>query len=858
MGLTDEEVLLSRSKNGSNGIGIINKNSFFRLFIESLGDPIIKILLLALSIKIVFLFKSFDWFETLGIFIAVLLATLISTISEYGSESAFNRLQSDSEKILVKVLRNNSIKEIIIDDVVVNDIIILSSGDKVPADGHLIEGNLSLDESLLNGETKESKKVTISNNEILKNNLVYRGSVVYSGNAKLLVDKVGLNTIYGSITTELQEKVQDSPLKLRLKKLAKGISLMGYIGAFLVGFSQLFINIIVVNNYELSLIINTLTNFNEMLDIIIHSLTLCVTIIVVSVPEGLPMMITLVLSSNMKKMLKDNVLVRKMVGIETAGCINYLLTDKTGTLTKGKLKVNKLIFGDGKEITNYKELSKYNLISKYIFYSMYYNNEGFISEGKIIGGNSTDKALLEFIKDYKFNKKVISRIPFSSDKKYCEVLLEDDINLINGAPEIILKKCNKYMNLNGKLFDINLSLINKNLRSLTNSGNRVIVLSMKKDNDNIFIGLVSIKDDLRNEAKEAVEKIKKAGINIVMITGDSKDTAKVIAKESGIITNYKDIILTSDEFNKYTEMDIIKILPNIKVLSRALPSDKSRFVNILQKLNYVVGMTGDGVNDGPALKKADVGFSMGSGTEVAKEASDIVILDNNILSISKAILYGRTIFKSIRRFIIYQLSINVGALLISIVGSLIGVSEPITIIQMLWLNMIMDTLAALAFSFEVPLKEYMEERPKNKNEAIMNKYMLSEIMLSGFFTSIVCLLFLKLPFIQNFIRVGDNDKYLFTAYFSLFIFISIFNAFNARTERINIFATLYKNKVFIIIFGLILLIQMYIIYNGGTLFRTYGLLLNEILLVLILGFSIIPLDILRKIVIKKIGKNNTI
>ncbi len=862
MGLTEKQVVESRVKYGSNEITIIKQKKFVNMLLNALADPIIKILLLALIIKIIFLFRDFDWFETIGILIAVLMATFISSISEYSSEKVFNKLQEDNSKIKSKVYRDGILKEINIDQIVVNDIVQISTGDKIPADGYIINGNLSLDESALNGETKEAKKVSVIKNQLpVKNNIIYRGSVVYSGSAICKINKVGINTIYGNITKELNEKTIDSPLKIRLRTLANSISKLGYVGAFIVSSIYLFNSIVVANNFDIDLIIITITNFSEMFEYILYALTLSVTIIVVAVPEGLPMMITLVLSSNMKKMMKDNVLVRNMIGIETAGNINYLLTDKTGTLTKGKLFVTKFMTADNKEFFNYSEIEKNNKLKKIIQYSLYYNNEAVFSDNEVLGGNSTDRAIMSFISKKMDSIKMIKKEEFDSEKKYSCITVLDEIEkqYYKGASEVLLEKCKYYYDkyCNQKPI-INIKYIKDNIKQLTTKGNRVIVLTEKKENDYIYIGLLAIKDELRKEATKSINIIKKAGINVIMITGDSKDTAKVIAKESGIITNIKNLIITSDDLNKLTDEEVIEIIPNIKVIARALPQDKSRLVKILQKMNQIVGMTGDGVNDAPALKKANVGFSMGSGTEVAKEASDIIIIDNNILSISKAILYGRTIFKSIRKFIIYQLSINVCALTISIIGSILNISEPITIMQMLWLNMIMDTFAGLAFSFETPLKEYMEEKPKKINEPIVNKYMLSQILTTGIYCAVVCLLFLKLDIIKLFFRTGENNIYLYTSYFALFIFLGVYNAFNARTTRINIFSSFFKNKIFLIIFLLIIFMQIYIIYFGGSLFRTYGMTLNEIMIIMIISLSILPVDIIRKIYFKSKGYQSLI
>ena len=847
MGLKEKDVVEQRKKYGSNTITKYQKNSFFKLLLESLSDPIIKILLIALGIKIVFIFKSFDWFETLGILIAVFISSFISSISEYGSEAAFLKLQEENSKIYVKVIRDLKTKTILINDVVVGDVIVLASGDKIPADGKIIKGNLTVDESSINGESKEIKKNTLNNH-----NQVYRGSVVYSGSANVLITKVGDNTLYGKISKELQEKTSDSPLKLRLRKLAKTISIVGYIGAILASLSYLFMEIIVKNHYNIDLIMSTITNFKQMADYIIYALTLSVTIIVVAVPEGLPMMITLVLSSNMKKMLKDNVLVRKLVGIETSGSMNYLLTDKTGTLTKGKLEVIDYI---NYENIHYSNLSKLNNnVLKKVLLSSKYNNESTISENGIIGGNITDKAIMNFTKDYNLKKVTIDNQElFTSEKKYSSITT-NNITYIKGASETLIPLCTQYIDKYGNIKKItSKTKVIKNINEYTKSGSRIIALVEKENNIYTYIGILQIKDEIREYSKEGIKLIENAGIKVIMITGDAEYTATSIAKELNLIKSNKDIVLTSEQFNKLSDEELKNILPNLKVIARSMPTDKSRLVNVLKESNYVVGMTGDGVNDAPALKKADVGFAMGSGTEVAKEASDIVILDNNILSISKAILYGRTIFKSIRKFIIYQLTVNVCALIISIVGTLIGIQNPITIIQMLWLNMIMDTFAGLAFSYEPPLDEYMKELPKTKDEPIMNKYMFSEILFGGFYSSILCILFLKLNIFQSFIRYDNNNNYLLTAYFAMFIFIGIVNAYNARTSRINVFANILKNKIFLLIFLFITCVQIYIIYFGGNLFRTYGLTLKELIFIIALSLTAFPIDILRKYLLKKRG-----
>lgn len=861
-GLNNEEVKENRKKYGSNNISEKNTNTFFNLFIETLGDPIIKILIIALAVKTIFLFKDFDYFETIGIVIAILVASLISAISEYGSNKAFERMQEESSKINVRVRRNKKIIEISIDDIVKNDVIILSSGEKIPADGILIRGKLSVDESSLNGESKEVyKELTKDINIISDKNKVYRGTTIYDGTAEVLITKVGMDTLYGKMAKELTTGEDISPLKLRLTNLAKIISKIGYIAAILIAISYLFSKIFILNNFNLSII--KAIPLNTIIGYILEAMTLAVSVLVMAVPEGLPMMITLVLSTNSKKMLKNKVLVRKMVGIETAGSLNILFTDKTGTITNGKMEVISILDGSLNEYTNINELlPSYRQI---LIDSIIYNNDSEYDSttNKIIGGNITDKALLSFAgQNKKDTIKIIDKIMFNSQNKYSISIIEKNnkkIKLIKGAPDVLLKYTTNYIDENGKSKYLDKEKLMSIIKEKTNKGIRAIAISTSQsiyptDNirRNILVGIIFIKDEIRKEARDGLNLIKSAGINTIMVTGDSKETATSIAKEVGIVSNNADVILSSNELSKINDEELKKIIPRLKVVSRALPEDKKRLVLLSKELGLVTGMTGDGVNDCIALKKADVSFAMGSGTEVAKEASDIVILDDNIVSISKAILYGRTIFKNIRKFIIFQLSVNVSAILLALIGPFIGVPSPITVVQMLWINMVMDTLAGLAFSYEVPRIEYMKEQPKKKEENILNKYMINEILSSGLYSLVLCIIFLKLPIIKSLFV--DNNHFM-TSFFCLFIFLATFNAFNARTHRLNIFAHLSENKIFLLIILFIIIVQISITYSGITIFQTTRINIKELLITIVLSFSIIPLDIIRKIITKKTKHN---
>ena len=847
-GLSNEEVIINRKKYGSNSFSKKKKDSFFKLLLESFSDPIIKILLIALGIKTIFLIRDFDWYETVGIVIAIMVASLISSISEYGSMKAFDKLTEESSKISVRVKRNGQVMSIPINEVVVNDIVLLSTGDRVPADGVIIDGNISIDESMMNGEAKEVYKKNKDD--------IYMGTVVYSGEAIMLVKYVGDKTFYGKMALGLQEDNDESPLKLRLSKLANGISKIGYICSLLVAISFLFYMIVIRNNFNIDLIINTVSNGRLMFGYILDALTLCVSIIVVAVPEGLPMMITLVLSSNMKRMLKDNVLVRKLVGIETAGNINVLFTDKTGTLTKGKLEVVGFLDGNGNSM-EYTFMN--NKIKELFNISMSVNNESIydINNNKIIGGNITDRAILEYVKNYKIDYTLIKRDIFDSKKKYMYTKIKYNgrtINLVKGAYEVVSRMCNSYYDKNGNICSFfKKEVLDNKIKELSGNKIRLLALAINVDrettNNMVLLGFIMLKDEIRENVILGIDLVKKASIQTIMITGDNKETAVSIAREIGLIDNDNDKIITHDKLNVMSDEEIMKEFSNIKVIARAMPQDKSRLVEIAKKLNLVVGMTGDGVNDALALKKADVGFAMGSGTEVAKEAADIVILDDNFYSITNAILYGRTIFKSIRKFIICQLTINLCSLLVSIIGPFIGIPVPITVIQMLWINMIMDTLSGFAFSYEPALKEYMYEKPKRKDEYIINKYMFNQIMVTGLFSAGLCIFFLKSNLTNSIFR--DN---ILTAFFGLIIFISILNSFSARTYRLNILANIFKNKVFIGVITFVFGMQIYLIYNGGELFRTSGLSLYEFLVMFMFSLLVIPVDFIRKLLLKIKGK----
>ena len=878
-GLTAAEVQRSREQHGSNQLTQKKRNGFFRQFLASFGDPIIKILLAALAINVIFLFRHFDWFESAGIAIAIFLATFVSTLSEYGSESAFNKLQEDASHIQCRVRRAAGVSSLPIADIVVGDLVLLQAGERIPADGILISGRLSVDQSALNGETKEAEKTPggeegrHGDGDLLSHNQLFRGTVVCAGEGVMLVRRVGDATFYGGLAREIQEETRESPLKVRLAGLARTISRLGYIAAGLVAGADLFHSIIIDNAMDWARIAAMFTQPALIFGHILHALTLAITVVVVAVPEGLPMMITVVLSSNMRRMLKDHVLVRKLVGIETSGSLNILFTDKTGTLTRGKLEVSRILTGDGTVYKRPEDLRKKRDLWEWIELSCGRNNESVVSDKGALGGNATDRALLEFVLPMTrgtANLQTDRHVPFDSARKFSAVHLQgsQDCTLVKGAPEKLLSACTRYYDEKGRIQPLNnRHLLESGWKDMTHSAMRVLAVAVSEtevtESGNfsrlILVGLIGIRDEVRPEARAAIRQVRGAGVQVVMITGDNRDTAAAIAKECGLLTgSAENGVLTSSDLSAMSDEELRRHLPDLRVVARALPTDKSRLVCIAQEMGLVAGMTGDGINDAPALKKADVGFAMGSGTEVAKEASDIVILNDNFASIAKSILYGRTIFKSIRKFIIFQLTMNLCAVGVSIIGPFIGIDTPVTVIQMLWINIIMDTLAGLAFAGEPPLEEYMEEPPKRRDEPVLNRYMFHQILCMGVFTIVLCVLFLKLPLFKPLFRYANDPIYLMTAFFALFIFTGIFNSFNARTHRINLLAHLHKNPSFIVIMAMVAVIQLVLIYYGGSLFRTAGLTFTELHRVLMIAFLVVPADCVRKLTLRLAGRKGTL
>ena len=868
-GLNDEEVLESRQKFGDNKIIEAEPETFLDKFKDAFGDPMIKLLLAIACIMAIMAFLGYaEWGELIGIVISVLLVTGISAKTEMSSDNEYRKLKDGTKKELCKVYRNGKIVEIEVDDVVVGDRIIIQSGDKIPADGVLCSGAIAVDNSALNGESEECKKYAIPNDFIYREvaitgdtfvdkHSLFRGAVVVNGEGVLEVKKVGMMTMMGEMAKDMQDDDVESPLKVKLSKLADSISKFGYIGAVVIAITLMIHKVIVAGGVSPYFDLGMMYVFKDLLEV----LMLAVVIIVMAVPEGLPLMIAIVLMQNTSKMLQNNVLVRKPIGIETAGSLNILFSDKTGTITKGELEVVEFFDGDLKD-----SYQSSNYIKEYMGLCIGKNTGAmFDNNDKVIGGNATDKALLKFLGKNEMNSlndiKVIKSQGFNSANKYSGSELEN-VTVYKGAPERLLGKATKYINENGQVVQIDKDKLNAKIDALADKAMRVLSFAYSQSelvedtlpDDLVIVGFVGIRDDVRPEAKQAIKEVQNAGVQVVMITGDRKETAVAIAKDSGLIKCDDELAFTSEELNKMTDDEIKAVITKIRVIARALPTDKSRMVRIAQELNLVCGMTGDGVNDAPALKRADVGFAMGSGTDVAKEAGSIVILDDNFKSIENAILYGRTIYNNILKFIKFQLTINVAAVAVSAISPFFGVEEPLKITHILWINLVMDGLGALALGAEPALKKYMSEKPKSRTQSLVNKNMMSQVLCAGAWLGVISFAFLKLPFFKEFF---ENEGQHLTAYFSMFVFSAVANGFNVRSEGINIFDHIKENKGFIKVMLTIVLVQIILTFVGGEIFSCTPFGIKGWLIIIVMSLTMIPVDMLRKIIMKSSKKSIT-
>lgn len=874
-GLTKEQVAISRKENGANSLPDSEPATFWSEFKETFGDPMIRILI-AIAILMFGMYIASKAmpslgieatpFEPIGTLVAVVLVAFISAKTGVSSDEKYRDLKNRTEKEKCKVLRDGKIEVIDVDDVVVGDVVLLQSGNKIPADGTLIEGKLSVDNSALNGEAEECKKVADPNGTVPENitgdtfvdkSSLFRGAVVFDGEGYLKVQRVGIKTMMGKMALEMNEEDVPTPLKVKLSKLASQISVFGYISAALIIILYLAIGIVKAGGFGDFFG----SGFNNILNTFIRAIDLAILIIVCAVPEGLPLMISLVLMQNTSKMLDHNVLVRKAQGIETAGSLNILFSDKTGTITKGHLEVVELFDGKGNSIPCSESLVE--CVAK--------NTQSKLdSNGNVIGGNATDQALMKFIQKNSTNLSddgVVKAQGFNSANKFSQAQLANGKVVYKGAPEKLLAKCTKYLCADGTLADFNIAEINPKIDEMAQKAMRMLAFAYKektelKENEIqdglVLVGVASIRDDVRPEARDAIREVQKAGIQVVMITGDRLETAKAIAKDAGLIKSDDEVALSSIELNQMSDDEVKKLLPKIRVIARALPTDKSRMVRLTQELNLVCGMTGDGVNDSPALKKADVGFAMGSGTEAAKEAGDIVILDDNFKSIKDAIWYGRTIYHNILKFVRFQITINVAAVLITLLCPVFQTVTPLTVVMLLFVNLVCDSLGSLMFGTEPALEKYMVEKPRKRDESIIGKSMLANIVIPSLWATAVGFFLLKNPLHFSFLENADGLT-LQTMFFIYFIWSSLVNGFNCRSDGFDIFKGLGENKNFLKVFAMIVAIQAAIVCIGlipglavvGQIFSCCPISIVQWIFVIVLSTTILPIGLLNKVIFKK-------
>ena len=853
LGLTDDEVLQSREKNGINLLTPPKRPSLWKLYLEKFEDPVVRVLLVAAAFSLIISIIENEYAETIGIIAAILLATGIGFFFEYDASKKFDLLNAVNEETLVKVVRNGRVQEIPRKDIVVGDIVILETGEEIPADGELLEAiSLQVNESNLTGEpviNKTTVEADFDEEATYASNRVLRGTTVVDGHGTMRVLSVGDDTEIGKVARQSTEQsTEPTPLNIQLTKLANLIGKIGFSVAGL-AFAIFFIKDVILV-YPFSTF-HTFADWLPALKATLQYFMMAVTLIVVAVPEGLPMSVTLSLALNMRRMLSTNNLVRKMHACETMGAITVICTDKTGTLTQNLMQVYEPSFYG---LKNGGEVGEDD-ISKLVIEGISTNSTAFleeIAEGeKPKGvGNPTEVALLLWLnsrnRDYlelRENAPVVDQLTFSTERKFMATLVKSPLMgkkvlYVKGAPEIVLGKC-KDVILDGKRVDAveYRSTVEKQLLGYQNMAMRTLGFAFKivedtdtrdcvelvADHDLSFLGVVAISDPIRQDVPAAVSKCQSAGIDIKIVTGDTPGTATEIARQIGLWKpeDTERNRITGAAFAELADEEALDRVMDLKIMSRARPTDKQRLVQLLQQKGAVVAVTGDGTNDAPALNHAQVGLSMGTGTSVAKEASDITLLDDSFNSIGTAVMWGRSLYKNIQRFIVFQLTINFVALLIVLLGSLIGTELPLTVTQMLWVNLIMDTFAALALASIPPSESVMQEKPRSSNDFIISKAMRSYILgVGGAFLIIL----MGMLYWFNHAEGGMTPERL-TIFFTFFVMLQFWNLFNARVfgTTDSAFKGISKSYGMELIVLAILVGQFLIVQFGGAVFRTVPL-----------------------------------
>lgn len=847
IGLTDEQVKQSREQHGKNVLTPPQRTSLWKLYLDKYRDPIIQILLVAAFVSLILAFIEKNFMETIGIFVAVFLATTVGFYFERDAAKKFNLLTALSEEQPVKVRRNGKVMEIPRHDVVVGDIVLVEVGDEVPADGELIVCNdLQINESALTGEPVAEKSLEGGGDGAYPRNVILRSTMVMNGRGEFVVTAVGDATEIGKVAKKSTEQTSvETPLHMQLDKLAKMISKVG--------------SVVSVAAFFIFLIHDILTNpawcgkdYFYMAEIVLKYFMMAVTLIVMAVPEGLPMAITLSLALNMRRMLKSNNLVRKLHACETMGAVTVICTDKTGTLTQNKMQVSALELKQGDEAL--------------LDTAIALNSTAELNDGKPIG-NPTESALLLWLdaqgKDYEELRKqvnVLKQLPFSTERKMMATLAEVDGEtylFVKGAPEIVMKKCiieDRMLRQSAEELD---EWQHKAMRTLafaykkvepsimrTSRTSTAEVVALLDANDLQLQAIAAIADPIRPDVPAAVQECRHAGIEVKVVTGDTAATALEIGKQIGVfedepenigadgsLTSLDQQMITGEQWEALSDEEAYERAKDIRVMSRARPTDKQRLVAMLQKRGEVVAVTGDGTNDAPALHYAHVGLSLGSGTSVAKEASDMTLLDDSFKSIANAVMWGRSLYRNLQRFLFFQLVVNVAALLLVLGGSVIGTEMPLTVTQILWVNLIMDTFAALALASLPPSHEVMKDKPRKASDFIINKSIGFGILFCGIVFFLV--MFALLVYCERRGK-GGVDVHELTMFFTTFVMIQFWNLFNAKAlmSHHSAFRHFLKDKGMILVLVLVLVGQWIIVTFGGEMFRTTPLSLHEWLLII--------------------------
>lgn len=847
IGLTDEQVKQSREQHGKNVLTPPQRTSLWKLYLDKYRDPIIQILLVAAFVSLILAFIEKNFMETIGIFVAVFLATTVGFYFERDAAKKFNLLTALSEEQPVKVRRNGKVMEIPRHDVVVGDVVLVEVGDEVPADGELIVCNdLQINESALTGEPIAEKSLEGGGDGAYPRNVILRSTMVMNGRGEFVVTAVGDATEIGMVAKKSTEQTSvETPLHMQLDKLAKMISKVG--------------SVVSVAAFFIFLIHDILTNpawggkdYFYMAEIVLKYFMMAVTLIVMAVPEGLPMAITLSLALNMRRMLKSNNLVRKLHACETMGAVTVICTDKTGTLTQNKMQVSALELKQGDEVL--------------LDTAIALNSTAELNDGKPIG-NPTESALLLWLdaqgKDYEELRKqvnVLKQLPFSTERKMMATLAEVDGEtylFVKGAPEIVMKKCiieDRMLRQSAEELD---EWQHKAMRTLafaykkieasimrTSRTSTAEVVALLDANDLQLQAIAAIADPIRPDVPAAVQECRHAGIEVKVVTGDTAATALEIGKQIGVfedepenigadgsLTSLDQQMITGEQWEALSDEEAYERAKDIRVMSRARPTDKQRLVAMLQKRGEVVAVTGDGTNDAPALHYAHVGLSLGSGTSVAKEASDMTLLDDSFKSIANAVMWGRSLYRNLQRFLFFQLVVNVAALLLVLGGSVIGTEMPLTVTQILWVNLIMDTFAALALASLPPSHEVMKDKPRKASDFIINKSIGFGILFCGIVFFLV--MFALLVYCERRGK-GGVDVHELTMFFTTFVMIQFWNLFNAKAlmSHHTAFRHFLKDKGMILVLVLVLVGQWIIVTFGGEMFRTTPLSLHEWLLII--------------------------